>query len=415
MGRCFSDAVEQALRYIYYDMRTGQGQEGIKLLQKASAEGDGDASCILARCYCGPQYVWRGHEFPEDDDMAKKLMHLSIEQGSALGVMVALRSGLLTPAVRRKMPFADLQEAFDQVLRKAEDGDAFCQYTIGNSYFWEDFYRIQDKWKTSFATNEEYRAFQIENISKCEDWFWRAFRGGVHYAGSNLYRYYTKGERDLIAPCPEKAADIWRVGAECGYPIFQYSYALELKEKNSPDALSWFKMAAEGGEGDAWYYVGIAYQFGNGVPKDPVYAAKCFEKGLSMSCAEGTRGFNANALGALYCESDVVPKNYERAFQLLSYAYAKGSTWGARYLGKCYFRGWGTPQDLIKAREVLEKVTAENPEVFFMLGYIYGRGIGVPANIPRAVNYLQKAGDYPEAKEEMLHYKKTLFGKWVLR
>ncbi|MDE5819803.1 MAG: sel1 repeat family protein, partial [Lachnospiraceae bacterium] len=271
------------------------------------------------------------------------------------------------------------------------------------------------KGKSSFATNEEYRAYQIENISKCEDWFWRAFRGGVYYAGNNLRHYYTKGDRDLIAPCPEKAADLWRIGAEYGYPNYQYNYALELKEKKSPDTLGWYKLAAEGGEGDAWYFVGIAYQHGNGAPKDPAYAAKCFEKGLSMACADGTRGFNANALGALYCESDVVPRNYDRAFQLLSYAYSHGSTWGVRYLGKCYFRGWGTAQDFGKARELLEKAAGDNREVFFMLGYIYGRGLGVPADIPKAVFLLQKAGDDPEAKEELLRYKKTLFGKWVLR
>ena len=50
-----------------------------------------------------------------------------------------------------------------------------------------------------------------------------------------------------------------------------------------------------------------------------------------------------------------------------------------------------------------------------MLGVIYGRGLGVPADIKKGVEYLQKAGDYKEAKEELLKYKKTLFGKWVRR
>ena len=70
MGKCFSDPVEQALQYIYYNVRTGQGKEGFELLEKASAAGDGDASCVLARCLCGYQYVWSGHKFPEDDARA---------------------------------------------------------------------------------------------------------------------------------------------------------------------------------------------------------------------------------------------------------------------------------------------------------------------------------------------------------
>ncbi len=37
-----------------------------------------------------------------------------------------------------------------------------------------------------------------------------------------------------------------------------------------------------------------------------------------------------------------------------------------------------------------------------MLGYIYGRGLGVPEDIEKAVFCLQKAWDHPEEKEELL-------------
>ena len=45
MGNCFSDEVEQALTYIYYDLRAGKGAEGFMLLQRASDAGDG--GCVL--------------------------------------------------------------------------------------------------------------------------------------------------------------------------------------------------------------------------------------------------------------------------------------------------------------------------------------------------------------------------------
>ena len=96
-----SSEVKQALQDIYYNERTGRGKEAFALLERASANGDGDASCVLARCLCGYQYVWRGHGFPEDDDRATQLLHKSVEQGSALGVLVALRSGELTPSVQK--------------------------------------------------------------------------------------------------------------------------------------------------------------------------------------------------------------------------------------------------------------------------------------------------------------------------
>lgn len=415
MGRIFSDAVEQALKYIYYDMGAGEGQKGFELFKKASEEGDGDASCVLARCYCGYQYVWDGHGFPEDDNMAKKLLHKSVEQGSALGVLITLRSGLLTPSVQRKMPFENLKEAFEQVLKKAYDGDAFCQYTIGNAYFWEDFLRIEEKGRASFSTDEEYRAYRVENLSKCEEWLWKAFRGGVYFGGNNLRHYYTEGERGLIAPCPEKAEDLRRIGAEYGYPNYMYTYGLELQRQKNPAALGWFKKAAEKGEGNAWYYVGAAYEQGEGVPKDFAYAASCFDKGLSSKNAKETRGYNSDMLGAMYYEGRGVPVDYDKAFGLLTYANTNGSTWGSDYLGRCYFRGRGTRQDFTKARELVELKKWNRPENWYMLGYIYGRGLGVPADIEKAVLYLQKAGDHPEAKEELLRYKKTMFGKWKVR
>ena len=108
MGKFFSDVVEQALRDIYYDVSTGRGRESFQALERASAAGDGDASCILARCYCGYQYVWSGHGFLEDDDKAVDLIHKSVEQGSALGVMLALRSGELTPELKARMAFSSL-------------------------------------------------------------------------------------------------------------------------------------------------------------------------------------------------------------------------------------------------------------------------------------------------------------------
>ena len=259
MGRCFSDEVEQALQYIYYDMRAGKGAEGLQILERASAAGDGDASCFLARCLCGPGYVWDGHHFPEDDRRATKLYHESVKQGSALGVLICLRSGELTPSVEANMPFADLKEAFDRVLECAKAGDAFCQYTVANSYFWWDFLRIQKKGENSFANRMEYKAYLRENISQCEEWFWKALRGGIYFAANNLDRYYRQGDEDIILPQPEKARDLYKIGAETGNPYLQYFYAEQLdKAGDKAGAFYWYQQALEGGEPLAWYDVGYA-------------------------------------------------------------------------------------------------------------------------------------------------------------
>lgn len=415
MTAVLSNEVKQALQDIYYNERTGRGKEAFALLERASEAGDGDASCVLARCLCGYQYVWRGHGFPEDDQRATKLLRKSVEQGSALGVLVALRSGELTPSVQKKMPFESLQQAFDQAVELAEGGDAFSQYVVGNSYFWWDFLRIQNKGKDSFASQAEFKAYLKEQISRCEDWFWKAFRGGVYFAANNLNQYYTKGDEDIIAPQPEKARDLWKTGAEYGHPLHQSIYADELKKaERYEEALHWYTEAAEGGNPGDWFEVGFLYEAGKGTEKDAAYAAACYEKELTRDPVH--MGAN-NYLGRAYFQGTGVPQDYAKAFHYLSVAHdKKGSTWGVFYLAKCCFYGLGTPQDYVKALQFLNQVDWQNKEADYMRGYIHARGLGgAPEDIKKGVEFLQKAGNFDRAKEELLHYKKTLFGKWIRR
>lgn len=409
MGRTLSKEIQSALQDIYYNERTGRGKEAFALLEKASGAGDGDATCILARCLCGYQYVWRGHGFPEDDDRATELIHKSVAQGSALGVLVALRTGELTPEVEQTMPFANLQEAFDAAEELAQTGDAFCQYVVANAYFWWDFVRIQNKGRDSFPSQAAYKAYLKENISKCEDLFWKAFRGGMYFAANNLNRYYTQGDEDIIVPQPAKAKDLWKFGAEYGHPIHQAIYAEELeKAGRKEEALRWFKEAAEGGHPGAWTDVGRCYAEGIGTEKDEAYAVQCFEKEIPSGNEDAY-----NRLGKAYFFGRGVTQDYTKAFELLSFAYGKGSRWGVYYLGKCCYEGWGTAQDYGKARAFLEQVNWNNADTFYMLGCMYGRGLGVGVSIQKAISYLDRAASLPEAKEERRHYKRTLLGKWV--
>ena len=122
-------------------------------------------------------------------------------------------------------------------------------------------------------------------------------------------------------------------------------------------------------------------------------------------------------MGKAYFYGRGIPQDSARAYQLLTLAHDKGNTnWGVYYLAKCCFEGWGTPQDYGQALRYLDEMDWNYWEANYMRGVIYARGLGgVTADIPKGVAYLQKVASHPEAKEELLHYKKTLFGKWVRR
>lgn len=410
MGKCFSDAVETALRYIYYDVRLGKGAEGLELLKKASEEGDGDASCILARCMWGPQYVWNGHNFPEDDELGMKYLYKSVEQGSALGVMVAVRCNEFSQEMAQKMPFANLKEAFAKVLEKANAGDAFCQYTIGNSYYWGDFLDIDEINPQSFSNNAELKSYVAENTRKCEEWFLKALRGGIHSAANNLNAYYTEGVDEYVAPQPAKAKGLYKMGAELGHPDLQWSYAEELEAQGKvQEGFEWRKKAAEGGQTECWYDVAEQYRTGKFLPKDLYKAAECYEKCINQRANNFSKLASANQLGRMYCEGEGVMKDYTKALPLIKLAVETKYPNNVYYLGKCYY-GMGEYE---KARTCFENSSVSDMEVNYMLGMIYTRGLGVAENIDKGIKYLKNAKGIPEAKMEIAKYKKPFLGKWV--
>lgn len=86
------------------------------------------------------------------------------------------------------MPFASLKEAWNIVYKKAEAGHPFCQYIIGNTYFWWDIFEIEgtkpvQKYQT--MENAELAMAQL-----AEPWFERAAAGGLESAVNNWYALY---------------------------------------------------------------------------------------------------------------------------------------------------------------------------------------------------------------------------------
>ena len=99
-------------------------------------------------------------------------------------------------------------------------------------------------------------------------------------AANDLYQYYTEGDAPYVPPAPEKAKDLWRIGAEIGYPPHQYLWANELEKAGKlHEALRWYRTAAEKGEPGVCYHVGRFYEKGLGVSQDFHSAISCYEAG----------------------------------------------------------------------------------------------------------------------------------------
>jgi len=415
MGKYFSDVVEKAIADIYYCYDSERAAGALAPLAAASNAGDGDAAYILSRCLSGPQYSWRYHPFVADDEGVERLIRRSITLGSAIGVLGAMRCGLLTPEMEEAMPFASLQEAWNVVRDKAQDGDPFCQNMIGNTYFWLDVVRIQGKGPNDFPTREAYGDWLRETELKCVPWFEKAFQGGMGFAGRNLYNLYHDGEEGLIQPDKTKAEAVAQQGAQLGYPEWQKTYADLLRERDgwSRQVFDLYSASVRQGQLSSWYYVGLAFEKGEVVGKDWVRALECYELGLEDPGEIGC----ANLAGRLlFLGENGIPQDYARAVQLFEQAREQGKNyWGSDMLGCCYLFGWGCQKDPAKALARLQEFKRSTDLSNYGLGLIYADGLGVPEDIKKGVGYLQQCRGYAPAQEALLRFKKTLFGKWVRR
>ena len=336
MGKYFSDAVDNAIEAIYYTYDREKAAAAIQPLADAANAGDGDAAYILSRCVSGPQYSWDYHPFQANDEAVEHLIRQSIVQGSAMGVLGAMRCGMLTPEMEEAMKkhYSGLQEVWNVVYEKAQAGCLFAMNMIGNTYFWLDVVRIENKGPQDFPSKAAFGQWLRENELKCLPWFQRAFEGGMGFAGRNMYNLYNDGEEGVMEPDKSKAEAIARRGAELGYPDWQERYAgfLIKQEGRAQEALNLYFAAAKQGQLSSWYYIGKAYQEGKLVPKDCVQAMKCYELGLQDPEQIGC----ANRAGELlFLGKDGIPQDYARAVQLFEQAHGHKNTWGNDMLGTC--------------------------------------------------------------------------------
>lgn len=411
MGKYFTDVVEQAIADIYYCCDSGKAKQAAEAaFQSAKNDGDPDAYYILSRCFSGPCCSWDFHPFTENRAAANAMLNEAVTRGSAIGVLGALRMDMLTPALRASMPFGSIKEAWKIVKKKADGGNPFCQYMIGNTYYFLDLMEIENVSEKDFPDSAAWQDWMRKQVQKCLPYFENAFQNGMGLAGRSLVDYYLAGRGAVILPDKEKGLEWERIGADLGYPEWQYKYAVTLyyDEKRLEEGYQYAQKAADGGHLTAWEIIGDALVDGKIVPKDCKRAVECYEK-----AGKHNSGYALSRAGWLYFQGqDGVPRDYARAVQLLTEAYqvSKGER-GGEALGVCCLLGLGCGQDPQLGKSLLEK---SKPCACrsYGLGMMYAEGIGVKQDIGAGVKWLKTAGEYPPAQEALGHYKRNLFGVW---
>ena len=400
----------------------------------------GDAYALLARVYAGPRFTWAESGFPEDNMRTYQCLHDSIRRNSPIGTLQALRiAGSITPTVRRDMQLS-FDDAFRVVFDYAQKNDAYCQYIIGNVFFWGDYHIITPAKqllapdKASFGQRlqrvlqskslregiatlrgtADEETLQAKSREYAKLWFKKALEQGLAMFQGNLRNIYID-EGDY-----ENARRVARSTAELGNPTMMLYTGLDHHEKGEfTEAFTWFTKGADLGQpeciselADYYYHFYEQPMLRATIPYNPV-------KGTELYQQAATKNFNDAGYAALQAAFSYIfhigqlPLDWGLIADLTHMAATKDRfLFALPYISYMRIHGIGVTkntkfavQSLMRVLEEENRASQEKNRVLFYditraltrvaLGYAYEKGYvtGTP-DLDTAVQYYESSHQY---------------------
>lgn len=162
--------------------------------------------------------------------------------------------------------------------------------------------------------------------------------------------------------------------------------------RDGTEAINWLRKAAEQGNVDAQYSLGLLYSTGIwlvGVAEDYPEAMKWFRKAADQGNADAE-----DCIGGMYELGRGVPKNDKEAVRWYRMAAEKGVESAQSSLAKHLLHGEGVPEDGKEAMKWYRKAADQgNIPAQYMLGVMYASGETVPKNDKEAVRWYRMAAE----------------------
>ena len=400
----------------------------------------GDAYALLARVYAGPRFTWAESGFPEDNMRTYQCLHDSIRRHSPIGTLQALRiAGSITPTVRRDMQLS-FDDAFRVVFDYAQKNDAYCQYIIGNVFFWGDYHTITPAKqllapdKASFSQRlqrvlqskslregiatlrgtADEETLQAKSREYAKLWFKKALEQGLAMFQGNLRNIYID-EGDY-----ENARRVARSAAELGNPTMMLYTGLDHHEKGEfTEAFTWFTKGAELGQpeciaelADYYYHFYEQPALRAAIPYNSIKATELYQRAA-------TKNFNDAGYAALQAAFSYIfhighlPLDWGLIADLTHMAATKDRfLFALPYISYMRIHGIGVTkntkfavQSLMRVLEEENRALQEEDRVLFYditraltrvaLGYAYEKGYvtGTP-DLDTAVQYYESSHQY---------------------
>jgi TPR repeat protein len=172
----------------------------------------------------------------------------------------------------------------------------------------------------------------------------------------------------------------------------------KLSGQNKLESIKWYRKAAEQGDAEAQFNLGVRYANGDGVTKDQSEAVMWYRKAAEQGNAEAQ--FN---LGVCYANGDGVTKDQSEAVIWYRKAAEQGDAKAQFYLGGRYFNGDGVTKDQSEALMWYRKAAEQgDAEAQFNLGVCYENGYGVTKDQSQAVMWYRKAAEQSNSKGQLV-------------
>lgn len=166
--------------------------------------------------------------------------------------------------------------------------------------------------------------------------------------------------------------------------------------KDYDKALSILKPLAEQGDGDAQVTLGLMYDFGHGVERDPGRAIDWYTK-----AAEQGMPVVQHDLGVKYFQGKGIERDYEAAARWWQKAADAGLADSQFNLGLMYYRGLGIRQNYTKAIDLFQRAASQShANAQYSLAVMYAFGQGVDKNYQEALRLFRAAADQDVAQAQ---------------
>ena len=268
------------------------------------------------------------------------------------------------------------QESFDDVVARAEEGDADAQFQLAEYYNSEGGVTIDEiaEWYLKAANQNHARAQLALALLHLE---WPSDEDYREQAQYWLEKAVQSGCQDAV-----------KVLIEFGLISEDMDYSDLLVE-------------AEEGNPQAQFEVGRMLFFGVGLRKSSSEGLSLFQK-AALAGHPGAQGM----LGCAYLFGTNVDRNEVEAIKWLWLSAQQENAVAYYYLGACYDEGWGVlKNDEQAAACFLKSAQMGNADAQYHLARFYSEGIGLPANEEQAEAWCRAAAlqEHEDAKE-MLTY-----------